>query len=553
VPLLAGLPADARDALAAELREVSLAAGQPLFREGDAGDAMYVVRSGRLAVEISSEGPEPVRLSGRSEVIGELALLSEAPRSATVRAVRDSALVELTREHFESLVAGRPEIGLALARELGERLRHSRSLREKQAKRPGTIALVPLDDAPLAEVAELLLAELRAGSRAIAIDGSEREIPADDDAVAASFGPLLDHAERDNDQVLLVARHPLDDPWTLFCLRQADRVVALGAGTRPPAEARSEPHLRGADVALVGEPLSAGRCTAWLDALDARAIHLVRRASHFGEDAGRLGRRLAGRSLGVVLSGGGARGFAHIGVLEELRRGGVRIDRIGGCSMGAYVGALYAMGLDPRAMHERCREEFVRRNPLGDYTVPRVALLRGAKGVSMLERTFGSLSIQELGHPYFCVSADLVTADLVVHRRGALAPAVGASMCLPAILPPRRRGERLLVDGGVLNNLPVEPMQADAEGPVIAVDVTGPFAVSTAPDAPLPGLKETLARAIAVGSVHAVDDARERAEVLVCPDVAEVGMLEWDALDRVVEAGRAAGREAVGAVTALSR
>jgi NTE family protein len=238
-------------------------------------------------------------------------------------------------------------------------------------------------------------------------------------------------------------------------------------------------------------------------------------------------------------------------VLDELLRAGLVIDRIGGCSMGAYVGGLLAMGLDPRAMHERCREEFVRRNPLGDYTVPRVALLRGAKGVSMLERTFGSLSIQELGHPYFCVSADLVTADLVVHRRGALAAAVGASMCLPALLPPRRRGERLLVDGGVLDNLPVDSMQTDAEGPVVAVDVTGPFSVSMAPGAPLPGLKETLTRAIAVGSVHAVEDARERADVIVTPDVAEVGMLEWDALDRVVEAGRAAGREAARAALAL--
>ena len=524
-----------------------------LFREGDPGEAMYVVRSGRLGVEIASAGDEPVRLAGRGEIIGELALLGAAPRSATVRAVRDSTLVELTRDHFESLVSGRPEIALALARDLGHRLRGSRGLPETRATRPATIALVPLDEAPLAETAERMLAELRGAGRAVALDGSEREIPADDDAVAALFGPLLDHAERENDQVLLVARRPLDDPWTLFCLRQADRVVALGAGTRPPADARAEPHLRGADVALVGEPLSAGRCTAWLDALDARALHLVRRASHFGDDVARLGRRLAGRSLGVVLSGGGARGFAHIGVLDELRRADVRVDRIGGCSMGAYVGALYAMGLDPRAMQERCREEFVRRNPLSDYTVPRVALLRGAKGVSMLERTFGSLSIQELAHPYFCVSADLVTADLVVHRRGALAPAVGASMCLPAVLPPRRRGERLLVDGGVLNNLPVEPMQADAEGPVVAIDVTGPFNVSMAPDAPLPGLKETLARAIAVGSVHAVEEARERAEVLVCPDVGDVGMIEWDALDRVVEAGRAAARDVVAAVTALSR
>ena len=219
--------------------------------------------------------------------------------------------------------------------------------------------------------------------------------------------------------------------------------------------------------------------------------------------------------------------------------------------MGSYVGALSAMGFDAREMRERCRAEFVQRNPLGDYTVPRVALLRGTKGVAMLERTFGSLAIEELSRPFFCVSADLVTARLVVHRRGRIAPAVGASMCLPAVLPPRRQGDRLLVDGGVLDNLPVDTMAADAEGPIVAVDVTGRFNVSADPSTPLPGLKETLVRALAVGSVQAVEAARERADVLISPEVSDVGMLEWNALDRVVEAGRAAGREAAEAVLAL--
>jgi predicted acylesterase/phospholipase RssA len=264
-------------------------------------------------------------------------------------------------------------------------------------------------------------------------------------------------------------------------------------------------------------------------------------------DLGRLARRLAGRSVGLVLSSGGARGLAHVGVLEELSRSGLEIDRVGGCSMGAYIGGMLAMGMDPSEIYDRCRREFVARSPLGDYTVPAHSILRGERARAMLTRTFGDITIEELPREFFCVSCDLFSGEQVVHRTGSLRAAVEASMCLPGVFPPRPRNGMLLVDGGVLDSLPVEAMAATAEGPVIAVDVGRRFQ----PPPPrrlrrgrpaLPPLKETLARSIVLGSIDAANRARSRADVVIEPETGDCGMLEFSRLDDMVAAGREAAR-----------
>ena len=148
------------------------------------------------------------------------------------------------------------------------------------------------------------------------------------------------------------------------------------------------------------------------------------------DDVARLSRRLAGRSVGLSLSGGGARSFAQIGVLEELVSSGIAVDRVSGTSMGAFIGALVAQGLDPEEIDARCYEEWVRRNPVNDYHFPRSSLIRGARARTMLERVFPGF-IEDLKLGYFCVTVDLIAAKPVYHRHGRLAEAVGASMILP--------------------------------------------------------------------------------------------------------------------------
>jgi predicted acylesterase/phospholipase RssA len=177
-------------------------------------------------------------------------------------------------------------------------------------------------------------------------------------------------------------------------------------------------------------------------------------------------RRVAGRSFGIVLSGGGARALAHLGVLEELADAGLHFDRFAGVSLGALIAAMAAMGLDAEAIFDRCVRGFIDTNPTRDFTVPAFSLIRGATACRLLGDLFGDRRIEELPRRFFCVSCDLIRREVVVHRTGRLMHAVYPSLAIPGVFPPVSDGNgRLLVDGGVLDNLPVSTMARRGEGP----------------------------------------------------------------------------------------
>jgi predicted acylesterase/phospholipase RssA len=199
-------------------------------------------------------------------------------------------------------------------------------------------------------------------------------------------------------------------------------------------------------------------------------------------------------------------------------------------------------------MRNRCRDELVRRSPFNDYTLPRVSLIRSRKAAKMFERIFGDEIIEELQTSFFTVSADLLASRTVVHRRGLVWEAVGASMSIPGLVPPLSRPGHLLVDGGVLNNLPVDVMLADDEGPIVAVDVIRRLEdLDDGATPPLPSITETLARATVLGSVERAERNRELATVVVTPEVQNVALREFSALDRAADAGYEAMRTALDA------
>ena len=275
----------------------------------------------------------------------------------------------------------------------------------------------------------------------------------------------------------------------------------------------------------------------------------------FTEGTARLARRLVGRSPGVVLSGGEARGLAHIGVLEVLIDAGVIIDRVGGCSMGALIGPSLQPAA-PLARSARPASESWWPATRSNVTVPRVALIKGRNARSMLARTFAGDNIEELPLDYFCVSADLVTADVVVHRQGLVADAVVASMSMPGIAPPIANKGRLLIDGGVLDNLPVDVMAATGKGPVIAVDVMGHghdarFAGLPSANQRLPGIVDTLARATVLGSWRFAAANRDVASATITPAVSDIALLDFTQLDHAIEQGRRAARAALDTGTIL--
>ena len=530
VPLLAGADAEALEALAADAYPRRVLAGEWLIREGDDAEDLYVVLRGRLrAVAGVDADRRTLRVLGPGAAIGELALLTGSVRSASVQAVRDSTLLQLGRGRFVELMERDPHFAAAVARELAAQLQLSGGLAAPPT-RPALIALRRLDPGvPLEAVASSL-------ARALSAYGPVEVLEAD-----AAGTSAVERAEDENAHVLLVDEAGAG-VWSDLCARQADRTLLVAtAESPPPGEASPD-----ADLVVLG-PSSGGALRALLDAVQPRAHHRLASTEPSDPGAARLARRLVGRALGVVLSGGGARGFAHIGALAELEADGIDVDRYGGCSMGSFIAAMAAAGWSARDIRDRCHEELVRHSPFNDYTLPRVALIRSRKAARMFDRLFGEMTIEELAKPLFTVSADLLSSRLVVHRRGSLTEAVGASMSIPGLVPPLSRSGRLLVDGGVLNNLPIDAMADSGEGPIVAVDVVRRLEASAVDEPPLPSIMETLSRATVLGSVERAERNRELALLVITPDTQDIPLRDFRALDRAVEAGRAAARAALDA------
>lgn len=539
VAMFAELSSTERRAIADRAETIRLESGEWLFRQGDAADAMYVVRSGRLEVLREADEDELELLDdlGRGSIIGELGLLSAGTRAASIRSRRDATLLRVDRDAFTEMLAD-ARFATGIARALGDQLRLSRRLDARIQTKAVTIAVVRRPSDPRAAAVEReLTSALGELSEVVRVDEEivRRHSPGEDLGVA--LAEVLDRVETHHELVVLCGGSGAEDGWLRCCLRQADRVVLMiDAHTASWRSIPERDRLSGCTAVLL-DPPGDPAISKLLDALAPRTTHRVRG----GDDVRRLARRLAGRAVGLVLSGGGARGFAHLGVVAELDAAGITIDRVGGASMGAFIGALLAQGLDVDEIEARCYREFVRHNPIGDYALPRRSLTRGSRARAMLDRNLEGL-IEDLPRSYFCVTTDIISAQLVVHRRGELATAVGASMCIPGISPPVVIGQRLLVDGGVLDNLPISTMAAEREGPIIAADVTQPEQRSLAPDEAPPqiGLIDTLARVMNLGTTDTEALGKRLADLLITPDKDDVGRLEFHMLDTMREAGRRA-------------
>lgn len=561
IPLLASLDEDLRTEIAATVEVIRVPAGAHIFHRGDPGDALYAVWSGRLEVLGPPNGP-PLSVLGRGAAVGELALLTGERRTASVRAVRDSELVALDRRRFDELLQ-HPGFAMALTTILGRRLAGTVTSTRVPTERRNVVAVVALSpDVGLQNHVDRLVDTIRTWARVATL--TERDVTSVDDH---ERGRTLDHYERDNEVVVLSVATTASSSWRDFCVRQADRILGI-IDARDPCPGRTEEQLQGCDVAFWGEaPPSAARSAGWLDALQPRARHWISSRQTTTRDVQRIARRMFGRSIGVVLSGGGARGFAHIGVVAALQEAGLHIDRYGGTSMGAFVSALFASGRSWQEVRDVLEREVARRRPFADYTLPRHSLIRGRRARRMFQRIFGETRTEELPLDWFGISADLLTAETLVHRRGLIRHAVAASMSLPGIAPPVPSEGRLLVDGGVLNNLPVDVMAATNEGPVVAVEVmrrwrekwedrvaqaparSGRFLRRTRREVPIPSIAETIACATGLGASRSAEASRGLAWMTVTPDLADLGLLQWRRLDEAIAEGRRATQTALEQAT----
>ena len=535
-----------REWLRSKMEALTLESGQQLFSAGEPSDCLYLVTRGALGAFPPGDDTLLIGQVVAGETVGELGLVTRRPRTATVRALRDSALLRLTPEGFDALCRTHPEAVLELARVVLDRAQ--RPIHQRLAAHPRTIALLPQRDGLHLDVFARWLAEALGGDSKVAIV-HRADAPTDD---------ALDALERERAFVIYVA-HPEADAWRKRCLRQADALVfavdaaepcsywcELERGVHAPLP-RPE-HL----VVLHAGDVPPGTGKPWKDKRPQAQLHHLRGV----EDVGRIARLISGDPKGIVLSGGGARGFAHLGVLRALEEAKVPLDVVGGASIGAIIGAGYAAGWSLSEMTQVYRASFISENPLSDWTLPFVSLVGGRAVSRLLKEAFGRRDIEDLVRPYFCVSTNLTAGRTLVHRSGRVWKWLRASSAIPGVLPPVFQDGQVLVDGGVMNNLPVDVMRDGLVADVIAVDIGADDAV-LAPrkldefELPTiwrvmwdwltgvrrPSLAKLMLGSGMVNSSAATFAARAASSLVLTPPVSDIDLLDWESFDVAVERG----------------
>ena len=551
LPLLRDLEADFLESITREIEWFSLPGGATLFSAGQVADGVYVVVNGALGVYSVRTGAGS-QLTGRvlaGEIVGETEVITGRNRSVTVVALHDSEVARLSVSTFEQLVATHPQTLRHVIGVVSARLEALQQGTTQPRVAPKVLVVVPNGpevDAP--RFAASLAQHLREAGRTEIVLSTLAN-----DQTSHWFHRL----ERANDFVVYVS-DPEATNWSRLCLRRADVALLLARNESPPRAWRVfeanhdlEAATRPAEIVLLNE---GSPCTqtsrGWVTLHPTQRHHHVRGPA----DIARVARLVTGRALAVVLSGGGARGFAQIGVMRALQAARLPVDAIGATSIGAVIGAGWAAGWTYAEMKERVQRSFVATNPLGDYTLPFLSLVAGRRVNRLLKAEFGESHIEDLQLPFFCVSANLTTGQAAVHRRGPLWFWLRASVAIPGVLPPLFAQGQVHVDGATINNLPVDIMRDSLDAAIVAVDVGADRtfeAQGEMTEVPqiwrlLPWLRrerprvnilQILLRASMINSAASTIAQRELADLVLKPPLERIDLLDWKSCDRAIELG----------------
>lgn len=248
--------------------------------------------------------------------------------------------------------------------------------------------------------------------------------------------------------------------------------------------------------------------------------------------------------LGLALGGGAVLGFSHLGILEALHEGGVRVDRIAGTSAGAIVAALHAFGIGPERMNELLVPLTWRK--VSGFSASSLGLLSNEAITDLICDELGPARIEDARVPLAIVTADIQTGEIVVLRSGDLAEAVRASAAIPGIYAPVQIEDRLLVDGGIVANVPVRPLREMDADVVVAATLGGALPFERV---------RTLVGVLTNAFLIAVDtatrlDLLEGVDVVIEPDLQVYNHWDVRQRDELIAKGREAGERAVPRIAA---
>jgi NTE family protein len=547
---------------------IHLPAGETLMHQGDTDTDYYVLVKGRLSVFVR-DNKGAIVARGRvypGEGIGEMALLMNEPRSATVVARLDCDLVRFSHESYFNLLKIDPSVTLAIARLTMRRLKEQYAPRQHKEAFP-SIAIVPLTEGiDAVALARELAIQLGVFGKSTSVDPGFAGLDFSS-APDVHQAEELGNVEKENLYTIYSCRGGMD-PWSRYCMQQADLVVVcVAAGSEPEPGLKSVAPLQGLRPDLLGrfdlvmvhgsDWSRSPRTQEWIVRIAPTEYHHVRAANR--KDLARLARIIVGRANNLVLSGGGAKSFSQFGVLRAFAEAGIPIDRAAGSSMGAYVSAVCCYDGDLDALATRTRNEVLQRRPAYDFTLPILSLLTGRRLNAVALAICPDWRIEDLPLRYFCLSADLGEAEVVEHFEGYLWEALRASCAFPGFAPPLLARGRLLADGGILNNLPIDVMNKHFSGSIIAVDVAsyGTLRLSSKYELqcptgfellwdkikpfgkrePIPSILEVLFRSATLNSELHGRRWREVADFIVVPPVKSYKVTDFNSFDELVETG----------------
>ncbi|KAG5643133.1 hypothetical protein DXG03_001523 [Asterophora parasitica] len=519
----------------ASLDWMQVNAGQVLWRPEDVSDSFYIVINGRLRAITE---PEPGLVTivgeyGQGDTVGELDVITSSRRRNTVHAIRDTELIRMPQTLFNAISARNPQTTAQLLRMIASRVRDEvDSSTSAQARNAGpdlghnntnlkTVAILPVTrNVPIDAFARKLQAALEGMGASTSflnqasISGHLGRHAFTRMGKLKSAGWLADQEQKYR-TVLYVADSPVNSSWTQTCIRQADCVMIVGMGddptlgeyerllmsmkttarsTREWLKNRSWVH-RHIHVELPGlvlpipkahvVPKDPDAVTALKNLKDKVQSGIQKYRGHTADlrpqrsphinDFARLARRICGKSIGLVLGGGGARGIAHLGLIRALEEYEIPIDHIAGTSIGALIGGLYAREGDLISSAGRAKQFSGRMGNiwrmLSDVTYPIVAYTTGHEFNRSIFKAFYDLHIEDMWLPYFCNTTNIITSRMEVHETGYAWRFIRASMTLVGLLPPLCDNGNLLVDGGYIDNLPVSAMFSMGASQVFACDV----------------------------------------------------------------------------------
>lgn len=565
IPFLAELPAASLAQLRAKCEVREWPQGSVISRIGEEGRYFQAIASGAVRVlpNAENDGSWHGVMLGPGQVFGEMSLFSGMPVSATLVAVRDTVTWCLEGPTFLRLLDSDPGLHRSLTRLLIERLRNRT---RQEDRRPGVAVIVgPPDDAVVARFTQAVLRGIdhyAPASEELVLDRSQPVAP---DLDATCRQRIADWRRlAAGGQYLVVSAAPAElqtlAPW----LESADIVLDLDLGTGAPRASLA--HVGVAYLARVRlqtpTPRDPGLWSFRVPAADLDAAHLDlkiwQRQRYPALDA--LVRHITFKEVGVALSSGAARGFAHIGVLTVLEEQGIPLDYLCGTSMGGIAALTLARAGGAQQAEALMRHYLGSNRKVRDaWGLPRSSLFRGKKIANAAAGTFGDCTFADLDRPVAVVAADLAAGERTVLDRGPVAPAVLATSAIPGFFPPVRHVSRVLVDGVVVSRVPVDVLSRRRCGLKIAVNVlpsarqvqdgdqSGLGRFWSRMSGPL-GFRRVLSTSWElIGSWGSTLEAM-RADIVIVPETPPGASFDFDRFEELVNCGRMAAAERIEGV-----